>query len=92
MKAWKSEKYLKWIRTLPCAVCGAPAEPHHLRQGFAGIGQKSSDILTVPCCRTCHEEFHQGGFQELQLKLTLRTIDRAFREGRCRCQEDGGGE
>ena len=85
MKAWKSEKYLKWIRTLPCAVCGAPAEPHHLRQGFAGIGQKSSDILTVPCCRTCHEEFHQGGFHELQLRLTLRTIDRAFREGIVKC-------
>ena len=85
MRAWKSEKYLKWIRTLPCAVCGAPAEPHHLRQGFAGIGQKSSDILTVPCCRTCHEEFHQGGFQELQLRLTLRTIDMAFREGIVKC-------
>jgi hypothetical protein len=81
MKLWKSEKYLKWVRTLPCAVCGSPAEPHHLRLGFAGIGQKSSDCLCIPLCRIHHDDFHKSPDYEYQLLLALRTIDKAFREG-----------
>lgn len=82
MKPWKSEKYLKWVRNRPCAVCGNPeSEPHHLRLGFAGIGQKSSDCLCVPLCRVHHDEFHQHPDYEYQLTLLARIIDKAFREG-----------
>ena len=57
-------KYLKWLRTRPCAYCGyiPPSEPHHVRgiDGTPGTGRKPSDHLALPACRqpngkSCHD-------------------------------------
>ena len=63
-KPERDEKYLAWIRTLPCLECMCPAEvngekmidAHHIETG--GTATKCSDYLTVPLCRAtargCH--------------------------------------
>lgn len=66
----RSERYLDFIRCLPCAVCDPSgvlhpwdyqdgvrrSEPDHLPScGLRGIGMKSPDFFTVPLCRACHE-------------------------------------
>ncbi len=59
----RSDLHLKWIRTLPCAVCGKQGGIHaaHLRAGSprhgklaTGIGQKPDDSWTTPLCLEHH--------------------------------------
>lgn len=54
--------YLDWIKTLPCDTCGAgaPSDPSHFN-GFKGMGTKSPDLLVIPQCRYCHEEYERNG-------------------------------
>jgi hypothetical protein len=54
----RSEKYLAFIRAMPCAGCAnpGPSDPHHY--GSRGVGQKASDFSVVPLCRKCHDHFH----------------------------------
>ena len=64
----KCEKHLKYVRQLPCCVCGMTGgvDPHHLRS-FAfgrGMGMKSDDKWTVPLCRKCHNDVHMVGTKE----------------------------
>jgi len=49
--------YLAWVRTQPCVVCGARAEPHHVVTRGAG----GSDYFAIPVCREHHDEFNRGG-------------------------------
>lgn len=59
-ETFRSEKYLKFVRTLPCIVCKTAAtEAHHISTG--GVGMKGSDLETVPLCRLHHAEYHQFG-------------------------------
>lgn len=54
------KKYLAWLRTLPCCVCGAypPSEACHVRLGGrGGIGIKPK-FSAVPCCHNCHSKQH----------------------------------
>ena len=86
-KRIKSEKYLEWVRGLPCANCQAPgpSEVHHIKGigSFSGVGKKASDYLSMPMCAQCHRDFHAGYlFQPgYQFSLIVKTIDRAFQEG-----------
>lgn len=59
--AARSKGYMEWVRGKPCASCaaGAPSEAHHY--GPRGMGSKTSDYLTVPLCRRCHQRFHDSG-------------------------------
>ena len=65
--------YLRRVRELPCAACGAPApsEAHHCRdtppydeqgayKSLPGYGQKSADEDAIPLCGPdgCHKLFH----------------------------------
>ena len=64
MKPPRSPKYLAWVRTLPCSICGRwPVESAHM--GAHGIGQKSSDFSCIPLCpdhhRTAQDAAHQLG-------------------------------
>ena len=63
-KAARDNKYLAFIRGLPCAVCGkpGPSEAAHQRilQG-GGIGLKPSDYETIPLCSGCHKLEHAMG-------------------------------
>lgn len=62
----KYPAHLALVRLLPCVKCGtiAGVQPHHLRHGPAatrGLGQKASDLLTVPLCWMHHDECHRTG-------------------------------
>lgn len=49
------EKYLAFVRTKPCARCGAPApsDPHHIVSRM-WREVKRNDYLALPLCRPCH--------------------------------------
>lgn len=61
--------HLKFIRTLPCLVCGSrnTIQAAHIRAGNAvyakratGAGEKPSDQWCLPLCAAHHEEQHRG--------------------------------
>lgn len=56
LKAYRSKKYLTFIRSKPCCICGGKAEAHHVRRLHfgSGISIKSHDFCTIPLCRGCH--------------------------------------
>lgn len=64
---FRSERYLEFVRTLPCAVCGTPyVAPHHAGDD-RGMSLKCSDTRTIPLCARCHTEMHQRGVITFQL-------------------------
>ncbi len=87
---WRSEKYLNWIRSLPCANCGKPGpnDPHHLI-GVAAlgvVGGKAPDQFAVPLCRgfelSCHDDLHSDRIPlETQWIWLAKTLERGFNEG-----------
>ena len=63
----KNSSYIKWLRCMPCCVCKAPAEPHHVRstttipyQLAGGTGLKPNDLMCIPLCRAHHNETHDS--------------------------------
>lgn len=80
-RRWESEKYLAFVRKLPCRVCGKTAGiAHHLiGHGEGKMGSKASDLFTVPLCNEHHQSLHrdvnrweqQHGSQLWHLKETL---------------------
>jgi hypothetical protein len=62
-KTFRSKKYLDFIRSKPCFVCGkpGPSDPHHENFGFCGSGMKAPDTYTVPLCREHHSVRHSEG-------------------------------
>lgn len=59
----RSRAHLAFVRTLPCCVCGRTrgVEAAHA-SGSRGMGQKCSDLDTMPLCRLHHEEQHRIGW------------------------------
>ena len=58
----RSEGYKVFVRSFPCIRCGTVRrlrDAAHI--GAHGIGQKASDLDTVPACRPCHQELHRLG-------------------------------
>lgn len=82
LKRWRSEKYLKWIRTLSCKLCGAPgSEAHHLIGVSEGImGGKAPDWQAMPLCRSCHNRTHAEPCQP-QERWMRETLNEAFSTG-----------
>ena len=65
----KNEAHLKFIRSLPCCVCGNDlgVDAAHIRYAdvrsakrAVGVGEKPDDRWTVPLCRRCHTSQHSG--------------------------------
>jgi hypothetical protein len=58
-------RYLAWIRTLPCLVCGARRGIEASHTGPHGLGQKSPDTSAIPLCirhhRTGDDSYHKLG-------------------------------
>jgi hypothetical protein len=52
VKPSRSESHKRFIRSLPCLVCGRRAEPAHV--GPHAMKQKASDFSVVPLCREHH--------------------------------------
>lgn len=52
-------KLRRWLRSLPCAVCGkpAPSEVSHERRKGTGLALKAADSRAWPSCRPCHRNY-----------------------------------
>ena len=65
MKPTRDARYLAWIRTLPCLVCGATRGIEASHTGPRGLGQKSPDTSAIPLChqhhRTGSDSYHRLG-------------------------------
>ena len=65
MKPARDPKYLAWIRTQPCLVCGSTRWIEAAHMGPHGLGQKSPDTSAVPLCaahhRTGKDSYHRLG-------------------------------
>ena len=87
-KVWACAKYTRYVKALPCVVCGAQADdPHHLiGHGQGKMGGKAHDLFTIPLCRQHHDELHRDtvGWERKhgsQLQHLVATLDRALKEG-----------
>jgi hypothetical protein len=65
MKPARDSRYLAWIRTLPCVVCGTTRGIEASHTGPHGLGQKSPDSSAIPLCskhhRTGTSSYHKLG-------------------------------
>src|SRR4051812_40052862 len=61
----RNPRFLAWIRTLPCTVCGATRGIEASHTGPHGLGQKSPDTSAIPLCirhhRTGKDSYHKLG-------------------------------
>ncbi|MFV0576031.1 MAG: DUF968 domain-containing protein [Vibrio sp.] len=86
-QVWRSEKYLKLVRSLPCVVTGSngtdadPVVAHHLIGHCEGkMGGKTHDLFTMPMLASEHQKFHHDpkaweqlhGSQLFFVNLTLK--------------------
>ncbi len=67
MTPQRNKKYLAFVRSLPCAVCGSQRHIEAAHTGPHGMGQKSSDLAAIPLCtnhhRTGPQSYHKLGPQ-----------------------------
>ena len=81
----RSWRYRAWIRTLPCAVCGAEYGVEAAHTGAdGGLRQKASDYSCVPLCSDHHtaaaDSYHRLGREEfarrhdVDLKSLIRSL------------------
>jgi hypothetical protein len=75
----KQSKYISWIRCMPCCICKAPAEAHHVRstttipyQLAGGTGLKPNDLMSIPLCRIHHQEAHNEADLESKYNIDLK--------------------
>ena len=82
---WRSRKYLDWVKTLPCVICGARADdPHHITGigHLGGMGTKAPDQFVMPVCRPHHDEIHRDpNLWPDQWEWVARTLARAIEAG-----------
>jgi hypothetical protein len=84
MKLPRNPRYLAWIRTQPCCVCGSKSGIEASHTGRHGIGQKSPDTSAIPLCakhhRTGRDSYHRLGprkFAQIH-NLDIPTIVRSL--------------
>jgi hypothetical protein len=51
----RDRKYLAWVRTQPCAVCGSWRWVESAHTGPRGLSQKADDRQAIPLCRVHHQ-------------------------------------
>ena len=64
-KPSRNPEHLRFVRSLPCCVCGARRniEAHHT--GPRGLSQKSSDLSAIPLCALVHHRAGQYSYHVL---------------------------
>lgn len=74
---YENEKYLAFIRTLPCRYCHQPAEPHHVRRYKWGAGgsQKPHDYAAVPRCRLHHGPEWEDGVEDEIIRNMMKYLE-----------------
>src|ERR1700680_506133 len=85
MKPARNSRYLAWIRTQPCLVCGSTRWIEAAHTGPHGLGQKSPDASAIPLCprhhRTGKDSYHKLGprkfadVHNLDLADTVRRLN-----------------
>ncbi len=81
---WRSKKYIEWIKTQPCFLCQAPAEPHHIKGigDMSGGGLKAPDWAVMPLCHPCHDRMQRNpGMWPDQWEMIVVTLGRAIEDG-----------
>jgi hypothetical protein len=73
-------KYRAWIRSLPCAVCGADPAGEAAHTGSdGGMRQKSSDYSCIPLCTDCHTQaphaYHRIGREAFETHHSIDIAD-----------------
>lgn len=58
-ESFRSEAWLRAVRSIPCVFCGAPVQAAHRNEG-KGMGLKADDCLTAALCPPEHAEIDQG--------------------------------
>lgn len=91
--ALQCEAYLSYLRTLPCVITGAPAEPHHIvGHWMRGSGKRTSDFLAFPLAPELHRADYATGLHHMghkaweaqngsQLEWAARTLLQAVYDG-----------
>ena len=80
MKPTRNLKYLAWIRTLPCLICGRTGGVEAAHTGPHGMAQKSADTSAVPLCarhhRTGRDSYHKLGARAFERRhgVDLRAV------------------
>lgn len=86
---WRSQRYLAFVRSLPCSRCGdQPSQAHHLKGtgNMSGAGLKAPDWASMPLCPRCHEEMHRSpDLWARQWEAISRTVGRAIETGVLKC-------
>lgn len=90
---WRSEKYLKFVRSLPCVVTGRTGSDydqvvaHHLiGHGEGKMGGKAHDLFTFPMLMSEHQKLHHDPKvweqqHDSQLHYVKETIKAALNMG-----------
>ena len=90
VKPIRNKAYLKFVASLPCAVCGVePAgEAHHVIDAGmgGGMGTKASDLFVFPLCRLHHTLLHDNverweAYNGSQWQFVALTIHQAITDG-----------
>ena len=74
--------YLRYIRSMGCAICRRDAEPHHLEAIGMGRDRKKDlkeHYSAVPLCREHHTEFHQTGHSKFQKRYNINLWKECFK-------------
>ncbi|WP_265440591.1 putative HNHc nuclease [Bradyrhizobium sp. SEMIA] len=83
----RDEKYLAYIRTQPCCICGdnTSTEAAHLRAGsisdgkrYTGMQEKSSDKWALPLCGRHHREQHRMNELEFWASYGINPFELAI--------------
>ena len=57
VKPVRDRKYRKWLKSLWCLGCGQNWGLDACHTGPHALSRKGCDMLCIPLCRPCHEEF-----------------------------------
>jgi hypothetical protein len=88
MKPARNPRYLAFIRTLPCAVCGTRRNIEAAHTGPRGLGQKAPDTSAIPLCvkhhRTGSDSYHKLGrrfaqYHRLDIQAIVRKLNAKLR-------------
>ena len=80
---YRSKKYLAFVRSHPCVVCGRKAQAHHVRRHYWGAGTaiKPHDYVTIPLCLVCHKPETENSLnvERIIIDLLMEYIEKGKR-------------
>ena len=74
-EVFRSEAWLRAVRSVPCVFCGQPSQAAHRNEG-KGKAQKVDDCLTAALCVEHHAAIDQG--KDMMRETRRAELDRAI--------------